>query len=246
MAENEDFSDIGELEAVEQQQKTEEAKPELPEKYRGKGVEDIVRMHQEAEKLISRQAQEVGEVRKLADELLKQSLQQKVEPKKEIDFFEDPKLAIQQAVETNPVVLQAKQMAEQARQENARMTLARLHPDLNAIVASQEFQDYVAASPVRKELLRRADAQFDVDSANELLSTFKELKAARQAKDVQVETKARDASLKAASIESAGTGEAGRKIYRRSDLIRLKLTNPQKFASMSDEIDRAYAEGRVR
>jgi hypothetical protein len=31
-------------------------------------------MHQEAEKLIGKQAQEVGEVRKLADELIKQNL----------------------------------------------------------------------------------------------------------------------------------------------------------------------------
>jgi predicted protein tyrosine phosphatase len=34
-------------------------------------------MHQEAEKLIGRQAQEVGEVRKLADSLLKQQLEAK-------------------------------------------------------------------------------------------------------------------------------------------------------------------------
>ena len=43
---------------------------EVPEKYRGKNLEDIVKMHQEAEKLIGKQAQEVGEVRKLADELM--------------------------------------------------------------------------------------------------------------------------------------------------------------------------------
>jgi hypothetical protein len=36
---------------------TEEPKAEdLPEKYKGKSVEDIVKMHQEAEKLIGRQA----------------------------------------------------------------------------------------------------------------------------------------------------------------------------------------------
>ena len=62
---------LGELEA-------EEAKTnELPEKYRAKSLEEVVRMHQEAEKLIGKQAQEVGEVRKLADELLKQNLSSK-------------------------------------------------------------------------------------------------------------------------------------------------------------------------
>jgi hypothetical protein len=34
---------------------------EIPEKYQGKSVTDIVRMHQEAEKLLGRQSSEVGE-----------------------------------------------------------------------------------------------------------------------------------------------------------------------------------------
>ena len=46
---------------------------DIPEKYRGKSLDEVVKMHQEAEKLIGKQAQEVGEVRKLADELIKQN-----------------------------------------------------------------------------------------------------------------------------------------------------------------------------
>jgi hypothetical protein len=65
--------------------------PGLPDKYRDKSLEDIVRMHQEAEKLIGKQAQEVGEVRKLADELIKQNLSSKQqtikEEEPEVDFF---------------------------------------------------------------------------------------------------------------------------------------------------------------
>jgi len=65
--------------------------PELPDRYRGKSIEDIVKMHQEAEKVIGRQAQEVGEVRKLADELIKQNLGGKSQPvekqEPEVDFF---------------------------------------------------------------------------------------------------------------------------------------------------------------
>jgi len=61
---DDDKEELGELEI--EQQKIEQ-KPELPEKYRDKSLDDIVKMHQEAEKLIGKQAQEVGEVRKLAD-----------------------------------------------------------------------------------------------------------------------------------------------------------------------------------
>ena len=41
---------LGELEI-------EESKSDLPEKYREKSLEEVVRMHQEAEKLIGKQAQ---------------------------------------------------------------------------------------------------------------------------------------------------------------------------------------------
>ena len=43
---------------------------ELPDKLKGKTFQDVVKMYQEAEKVIGRQAQEVGEVRKLADKYL--------------------------------------------------------------------------------------------------------------------------------------------------------------------------------
>jgi hypothetical protein len=64
-----------ELEVVEKQKlhsTVEQVSDDIPDKYRGKELSDIIKMHQEAEKLIGKQAQEVGEVRKLADELIKQ------------------------------------------------------------------------------------------------------------------------------------------------------------------------------
>ena len=37
---------------------------EVPPKYKGKSVEDVIKMHQEAEKLIGRLSGEVGQLRK--------------------------------------------------------------------------------------------------------------------------------------------------------------------------------------
>jgi esterase/lipase len=89
------------------------ASPGLPDKYRDKSLEDIVRMHQEAEKLIGKQAQEVGEVRKLADELIKQNLSSKQqtikEEEPEVDFFENPQKAVQKTIDNHPDVLAARQ-----------------------------------------------------------------------------------------------------------------------------------------
>ena len=250
MAELQDIDDVGELEAVEQQieQAEQEAKPELPEKYRGKSVEDIVRMHQEAEKLMSRQAQEVGEVRKLADELIKSQLKPKPEPEvaEEIDFFENPQEAVRRAVENNPKVLAAEQYAIQVQRQQSQQTMLQKHPDAPAIVNDPEFQTWVRSSKVRERLFQQADTGYDFDAADELLSTFKELRQVKVKRDDTADAEGRKQAMKAAAVDTGGSGESSKKIYRRADLIRLKMSNPDKYEAMQDDIMAAYNEGRVR
>ena len=67
-----------ELESQEQEpeQETPETEPpdeedDIPEKYKGKSVKDIVRMHQEAERAIGKQGSEVGELRRIVDDFVK-------------------------------------------------------------------------------------------------------------------------------------------------------------------------------
>jgi len=147
--------------------------PELPDRYRGKSIEDIVKMHQEAEKVIGRQAQEVGEVRKLADELIKQNLSSKSQPveqvEPEVDFFENPQKAIQKTVETHPDVVAARQASIEFKRMQTQQRLAQEHPDFMEISADKDFETWIKSSQVRLELYTRADAQFDFDAANELL-----------------------------------------------------------------------------
>lgn len=251
-----DNSDIGEIEAVEAQQaeqqqvdETTPQEPDLPAKYRGKTAAEIAKMHEEAEKLIARQGQEVGEIRKLADELIKSQLVKKpeVEQPKEIDFFENPQDAIRRAVETNPKVLAAEQYAVQAQRALAQQALLQKHPDMLQIAQDPEFQAWVGKSKVRQELFKRADA-YDTDSADELLTTFKELKGATKVAQpaVRADKEAVSAQLKSASVDTGGSGETGKKVYRRADLIRLRITNPAKYDAMQDEISAAYREGRVK
>lgn len=249
-----DNSDIGEIEAVEaqqaEQQQVEEAapqEPELPSKYRGKTAAEIAKMHEEAEKLIARQGQEVGEIRKLADELIKSQLVKKpeVEQPKEVDFFENPQEAIRRAVESNPKVQQAEQYALMVQRQMAQQAVAQKHPDMMQIVADPEFQQWVGKSKVRQQLFKAADA-YDADAADELISTFKELKGSRVAPAVKADKEAISAQLKTASVDTGGSGETGKKVYRRADLIRLRINNPAKYDAMQEEISAAYREGRVK
>ena len=247
MAEVQDFEELGEFETVEEQIKEVPEEPELPEKYKGKSVSDVVRMHQEAEKLIDRQAQEVGETRRLADELIKSQLHKKseVEKPQEVDFFENPQEAIRQAVDNNPKVLAAEQYAQQVHREQAKAKMAQLHPDFGQVIQDKEFIDWVSSSKIRSQLLRQADA-YDVDAADELFSTFKSLKAVKQNQVSEVDKKTRTDALNSAAVETGGSGESSKKVYRRADLINLKLRDPRKFEAMQEEIDRAYQEGRVK
>lgn len=237
---------LGELEV-------EEAKadaPELPEKYRAKSLEEVVRMHQEAEKLIGKQAQEVGEVRKLADELLKQNLsakQQRIqEEEPEVDFFENPQKAVQATIDKHPDVLAARQAGLDFKRMQIQQKLAQDHPDYSQVVNDPEFQSWVKSSPVRVGIYAKADAEFDYDSANELLSTFKQLRSVKAQQSEQASTATRTKSMKAAQVDVGGSGESSKKVYRRADLIRLKMTDPARYETLSDEIMQAYSEGRVR
>ena len=262
---NEELGNVSEIEAedfkqqstsVQQTQQPAEQAPEIPEKYKGKNLEDIVRMHQEAEKLIGRQAQEVGEVRRLADDLIKQSIaqknQQQVQPNEvnnssqEIDFFEDPQSHVNRAVANHPDVIAAKQASQQLKQIQTQAMLNKKHPDFAEIVRDGEFIEWVKASPMRLNIYAMADANYDFNAADELISTFKQIRTSKTQQTTEAGNAVRKQNLKAAGVDVGGTGESSKKVYRRADLIRLRMTDPDRYEALQPEIMAAYSEGRVK
>jgi hypothetical protein len=233
---------------------------ELPEKYKGKSASQIAKMHQEAEKLIGRQANEVHEVRSLADQLLKQQLesnkrvqQQPIEESLEEDFFADPKQAVNRQVEKHPAVIEARQAALEMKKMRTAQQLSTKHPDFVTIAQDNGFQDWVKSSAIRLNLFAKADAEYDFEAADELLSTYKEIRQIKAQQVVQqtaqsneVEAQAQKTAMKAATVDVGGAGESSRKVYRRADLIKLRMTDPDRYEQMADEIMDAYATGRVK
>jgi hypothetical protein len=239
--------EFGELEI--EQQKIEQ-KAELPEKYRDKSLDEIVKMHQEAEKLIGKQAQEVGEVRKLADELIKQNLgsrqQQTRQDEPEVDFFENPQKAVQRTVDNHPDILAARQVTQEMKRAQIQQRLAQEHPDFGEIAKDQDFANWVKSSPIRIKIFEQADSGYDYDSANELLSTYKQLRTVKSKQVSDEGEVTRKQNLKAVGVDVGGSGESSKKVYRRADLIQLQLRDPDRYAALSDEIMQAYVEKRVR
>lgn len=221
----------------------------VPEKYKGKSASDLVRMHQEAEKAIGRQGQELGDLRRVVDDILvKQSeIITKKEPPQEVDFFADPRAAVTQTIDSHPVVAELKQHTAAAKKASSQAELLRRHPDAYDLIADEDFIKYATASPTRKALLQQADRNMDVDAADELFSSYKERKSLLQ-QTVQSEKQARSSSVQAASTGSSRvSSEQGstQKKYRRADIIKLMREDPDRYASLAGEIRRAYSENRV-
>jgi hypothetical protein len=226
--------------------------PSLPEKYQGKSLEEVVQMHQEAEKLLGRQSSEVGELRKVVDDYIATQTQppapqQHVEPEDDIDYFTDPQAAVNRAIENHPKIREAEQYSTQYKKQASLAMLQSKHPDMQEILGDPKFAEWIKASKIRTQLFVAADQQYDADSADELFSLWKERKTVAQ-QTAEVEKQARKQTLKAANTGNArGSAEGSRKkVYRRADIIKLMKDDPDRYQALSDEIMTAYAEGRVK
>lgn len=240
-------------EQVEPEQETEEAE-ELPDKYQGKSVTDIIAMHQNAEQLLGKQGQEVGELRRIVDDFIQSQTVKEQEKAQtaldEIDesaFFENPKETIKKILDSHPSVKQSQELAVQLKQQETLARIKAQHPDFGNIIQDPAFAEWIGKSKVRQKLLNEADKNYDFDSADELLTLWKERQQAVQT-TVDSEKKQRKQQVKSASSgTSKGSGEApSRKIYRRADIIELMRKDPERYATLMPEIRQAYAEGRVK
>lgn len=253
--EDEELSSLEETPEEEQPQEAEDStedEDEVPEKYRGKSAKELAKMHQEAEKLVGRQSSEVGELRKIVDDFVKTQLAKEqahtsTQVDDEVDFFDDPKKAVEYAIANHPKIKEAETATQQLRLQEAMAKLKTKHPDFEEIVLNEDFLAWVTASKFRTELLHKADRTYDFDAADELFSSWKERRSVvdQTKKNEDVERKKQ---VKAASTgNTKGSAESpSRKVYRRADIIKLMQTDPERYMSLAEEIRQAYAEGRVR
>jgi len=229
----------------------EQPEEDIPEKYKGKSTAEIVRMHQEAEKLLGKQSSEVGDLRKVVDDYIQTQLTDKetqvTNADEEVDFFSDPDKAVERAINNHPKIKEAENISNQYRQSTAMNKLQTKHPDMDDILQDGRFAEWIQASKIRTQLFVQADQQFDYDAADELLSLWKE----RQ--EVVTQTAANEKQQRKQSVKSASTGNArgsgeqrAKKVYRRADIIKLMRTDPDRYQALSNDIMQAYKEGRVR
>ena len=215
---------------------------EQEEKFRGMDYEALQRSYTELERRMSQQGQELGELRKYADTLI----QRPAPEQEETDFFEDPAKAINGAIEGNDRIKTLEQRQQQIELMTARSELTRRHPDYQQIDQSPEFAKWVNSSKVRQRAYIEASNTMDVDMADELMSLYKETIKNQSTQSEKLEGERKE-TLKAVKSDSGSPGgTATKKIFRRADLLKLQITDPNRYDDMQDEIMLAYQEGRVR
>ena len=241
-------------EAVDASEATESS--EIPSKFAGKSTEEIIDSYTNLEKELGRKAQEVGELRKLSDSFLQAEVSRQQNPQdntpletkdNDVDFFDDPNKAVNDMIENHPKFQEFQQFQAQQAQAGAEARLKQTHPDFTEVVQDKAFQEWVQDSPIRMQMFQAADA-YNFDAANELLTNWKDRSMISKTQEVKEKAEVeRKEALKAGTAESrtsSGSGKGG-KTFRRADLIRLKMENPNRYESLQDEIYAAYAEGRV-
>jgi len=242
---------------IQEETQVEITEPEstLPEKYAGKTLEDVIEMHQNAERVLGKQGMEVGQQRKLIESLSANQYQapEASQPKEEPvpfeeQFYADPANAVNSAIENHPDMVEAREIRVKQNQSYQTAQLESAHPDFKTIVEDKGFQDWIGASKIRQEIFRAADS-YDFDSANELFSTWKQLNQVDTTAKVRAAEKVkREKVLRKTTSETRSSGDSvgGKKVYRRADLINLQVTDPRRYESLADEIQQAYVEGRVK
>ena len=234
--------------AVEEEEPAEDTPPS---KYEGKSHEEMVAILEERERMIGQQSNELGNLRSTFDAMAKtQSVpaQPEPEPVEEADFFVDPQKAVDSRISNHPALKQAQEMAQKLAYAQGLSTLQQRHPDLQDVVGSEKFKEWIKSSPARLRRYEYADQTGDVDEADDLISTWKQLnKTVATAK--AAEKSAQKKAVRAAAVGSPrGNADAAssKRVYRRADIRQLMKSDPERYEALQPEIMQAYAEGRIR
>jgi hypothetical protein len=234
--------------------KKEEA--QLPPKFEGKNVDEIVKSYANLEQQFGRQGSELGELRKLADSLIQKNLQDTSNTRSESleksisedDFYSDPVNAVRKVVEE--ALEPMKSNLSQTKVDSTVQRLQAKHPDMADVVNDLGFQQWIMESTPRQDMWVKA-SNGDFEYADELFTQYKgnntsQVQAQKEQKQVVKNRELEDASSVSAGASQDAGGSSGKTIYRRSELIRLKMNDPTRYGDLHGEIMQAYAEGRVR
>lgn len=184
------------------------------------------------QKKLGDQGNEIGQLRKIADQQLQQQVNQPVE---EDDWYVDPAEKKVRALESKLNTIELSQ---------ALRDLENKHPGFRDLPKDESFAGWVQGSQYRSNLYQKAE-MMDMAAADELFTAWEEQQEAANNQHTE-ERSNRNKALNDATMEKGSAGGSRKQYFSRTELIDLRINNPNKYEAMRDEIMQAYADGRVR
>lgn len=240
--------------AAELKQEAPPAAPEseLPEKYRGKSIADIVRMHQEAESELGRSRNEVGIYRDLTHEVISAKRtgdlkkagmpagdEQRSNPITPDALLSDPDSTVR-AVIRDELKQAIRPVEEEVKAQKRSVAMEQfLHdfPDFNATTTSPEFQSWLAKSQIRQEDAYNA-AHGDLRAARRLMEDYAEIAGLRPAPTVEQprggdKPTGVEGARKSATEGASGGGDNQPRgeVFKKSEVLKLALHDTEKYRS---------------
>ena len=242
---------------------------DVPEKFRGKSRAEIVAMYQNLESTNGRMANDLGVQRVLTDRLLglndkrlndltrNTPPEQRPAPVTANEILDKPQETLDRAIDARLTRVTEDVNARLARTEAAlaQTTFAGHHPDFQTVVQSPDFVAWVQSSPLRLRAASVAN-RGDWVVADELLTEFKNSRPSKTDEAAPAAGADLDGARRASLTTSGAAGKTGAdgksngggKLYKRSDLMRLRIQDPEAYydESFQAEILKAHSEGRVK
>lgn len=240
---------------------------DLPEKFKGKSLKDVVAMYQNAESELGRKNNEIGMIRKLADELIgvraierqnQDNPTAKPTPLSADRLLDNPEEAILGVVQRESRAKTEALESKVASLEERLLTeeFEKRHPGFQDTMVSPEFGSWLQTSRYRQILGARA-AQGDYAAADELFGLYEETTAARGAASAAQSGEGKPSQTanarQATTVRSGGSAaggvvptSSGTPKFTRKELLDMRINRPDEFDQRQDEILEAYRLKQVR
>ena len=163
------------------------------------------------------------------------------------DLYDNPSESIERVVEATLAKREAATRKQQEEYQAQANEFNSRYPDANEIVADPEFAEWVKQSPVRLRTAQQAISN-DYEAAAALIEEYRA--APKKEDEPEYIPPDTESARKAATtpVGASNASSSSGKVYRRLDLIKLKLEKPDVYGDpqFQREIMDAYATGRVR
>lgn len=230
---------------------------QLPEKYKGKSIKDVVEMHQNAERHIGTLRNELGTLRGVVTDLSRITRPQPAtqaadEERLDVsgdELLADPVSTVRKVVkhDLDKARIESEERDMKAAAAREADKLVTEFGDIASIVGTDEFQEFVSRTSFRQRDMQTAangSGMEQVAAARRLLEDFADYQkvAGEKSKPTNVD--------EARKVSTEGGGNSGKvsskAVFHESDVLRVIQEDPGKWRSPSyqKEILAAIREGR--